>query len=90
MRPSNDVCESIFGLNDLTTAIPNLHQMSRSNLVQAKKNKTLTWLYDLTEKEQLTVLDLAVKQRRCVFKECKDEEKERSDRIWYKPTLKEL
>ncbi len=38
LRPSNDVCESILGLNDyLTTAIPNLHQMARSNLVQVKK-----------------------------------------------------
>lgn len=30
LQPSNDVCESILGLNDyLTTAVPNLHQMSR-------------------------------------------------------------
>ena len=37
LKPSNDVCESILGLNDyLTTAIPNLNQMARSNLVQAK------------------------------------------------------
>ena len=35
LKPSNDVCESVLGLNDyLTTAIPNLHPMSRSNLVQ--------------------------------------------------------
>ena len=40
LKPSNDVCESILGLNDyLTTAIPNLHQMSRSNLVQVKKKQ---------------------------------------------------
>ena len=33
LKPTNDLCESILGLNDyLTTAIPNLHQMSRSNL----------------------------------------------------------
>ena len=38
LKPSNDVCASILGLNDyLTTAIPNLHQMSRSNLVQILK-----------------------------------------------------
>ena len=78
LKPSNDVCESILGLNDyLTTAIPNLHQMSCSNLVEVKKNKTLSWLCDLPEKEQLTVLDLAVKQRRCVLKEYKDEEEQR-------------
>ena len=30
LKPSNDVCESILGLNDyLTTAIPNLHQMAQ-------------------------------------------------------------
>ena len=79
LKPSNDVCESVLGLNDyLTTAIPNLHQMSRSNLVQVKKNKTLTWLSDLPEKEQLTVIDLAVKQRRSVFAEYKNEEEQRS------------
>ena len=42
LKPSNDLCESILGLNDyLTTAIPNLHQLSRSNLIQVKKNKTI-------------------------------------------------
>ena len=35
LKPSNDVCKSVLGLNDyLTTAIPNLHPMSRSNLAQ--------------------------------------------------------
>ena len=51
--------------------------MPRSNLVEVKKNKTLSWLCYLPEKEQLTVLDLAVKQRRCVLKEYKDEEEQR-------------
>lgn len=38
-KPSNDLCESILGLYDyLTTAIPNLQQMSRSNLVQVEKS----------------------------------------------------
>ena len=33
-----DMCESILALNDyLSTVMPNLHQMSKSNLVQAKK-----------------------------------------------------
>jgi hypothetical protein len=79
LRPSNDVCESILGLNDyLTTAIPNLHQMARSNLVQVKKNKTLKWLSDLPGDEQSAIVDLAVKQRRFVTKECREEEKTRS------------
>ena len=38
LEPSNDFCESMLGLNDyLTTAIPNLAQESRSNLVAVKK-----------------------------------------------------
>ena len=79
LKPSNDVCESILGLNDyLTTAIPNLHQMARSNLVQVKKNKTLKWLSNLPEDEQSAIVDLAVKQRRFVSKEYRDEEKMRS------------
>jgi len=45
LKPNNDVCESILGLNDcLCSAIPNMHQMSRSNLIQVKKNKTIKWL----------------------------------------------
>ena len=44
LKPNNDVCESILGLNDyLSTAIPNMHQMTRSNLTQVKKNKTIKW-----------------------------------------------
>lgn len=38
--------ESMLGLNDyLTTAIPNLAQVSCSNLVQVKKNKTVRWFH---------------------------------------------
>ena len=41
LKPTNDVVESTLGLNDyLTTAVPNLHQMARSNLVEVKKNKS--------------------------------------------------
>ena len=54
LKPSNDLCESILGLNDyLTTAIPNLHQMAHSNLVQLKKNHTMKWLHDLSSEQQL-------------------------------------
>ena len=79
LKPSNDVCESILGLNDyLTTAIPNLHQVARSNLVQVKKNKTLKWLSNLQEDDQSAIVNLAVKQRRFVTKECRNEEKVRA------------
>ena len=78
IKPSNDACESIFGLNDyLTTAIPNMHQMARSNLVQTKKNATLKWLSDLPEEKQSEIVDLAIKQRKHVHKDCQDEEKMR-------------
>ena len=54
LKPSNDLCESILGLNDyLTTAIPNLYQVSRSNLVSVKKNKAMEWLYKLPNEQQL-------------------------------------
>jgi len=34
LKPSNRLCESILGLNDyLTTALPNLHQMTKSKLI---------------------------------------------------------
>ena len=79
IKPTNDVCESILGLNDyLTTAIPNLHQMGRSNLIEVKKNKTLRWLDDLPEKQQASVLDLAVKEKQSIVKEYKDEEQQQA------------
>ena len=52
--------------------------MARSNLVQVKKNRTLKWLSNLPQDDQSTIVDLAVKQRRIVNKECRDEEKMRS------------
>lgn len=61
LEPSNDICESVLGLNNyLNTAIPNMHQMTRSNLIQVKKNKTIKWLDELPEENQKRVLDLAV------------------------------
>lgn len=79
VRPSNDVCESILGLNDyLTTAVPNLHQLAQSNLVQVKKNGSLKWLSNLKEEDQSAVIDMAVRRRRLVNKECRDEENARA------------
>lgn len=49
LKPNNDVCESILGLNDyLATAIPNMHQVTRSNLTEAKENKTVKWYQELS------------------------------------------
>ena len=79
LKPSNDVCESVLGLNDyLTSAIPNMHQTGRSNLVQVKKNKTLKWLSSLPEKNQASVVNLAVKERKNVAEKCKSEEQKRA------------
>ena len=40
--------------------------MSRSNLVQLKKNKTMMWLSELPCEKQTAVIDMAVKRRRQV------------------------
>ena len=38
IKPTNNLCESILGLNDyLTTAIPNLTQFTKSTMVTVKK-----------------------------------------------------
>ena len=70
ISPSNDICESILGLNDyLSTAIPNTHQQTRSNLTQIKKNRTITWLEELPQQQQDTVVQLAYSQNAAKRKE---------------------
>ena len=60
LQPSNDLCESILGLNDyLMTALPNLHQVAHSNLVEVKKNKTMKWLDSLPDDHQTKVIELS-------------------------------
>ena len=57
IKPSNDACESILGLNDyLTTAISNLHQRARSNHSN-EKSKTLKWLsaFQKVNRPQLSI-----------------------------------
>ena len=79
LKPNNDICESILGLNDyLSTALPNMHQMSRSNLVQAKKNKTVHWLHTLPSEQQNSIVELARKSRLQVKKDCEKADLERS------------
>lgn len=58
LKPNNDLCESILGLNHhLSIVMPNLHQMSKSNLVQAKKNRTTKWLETLPNDQQHAIID---------------------------------
>ena len=81
LEPSNDICESILGLNDyLSTAMPNMHQVTRSNLIEVKKNKTMQWLDKLPQEKQERVLDLAVKRRRQVLKERKEDDIRRGEK----------
>ena len=79
LRPNNDLCESILGLNDyLTTTIPNLHQMTRSNMIQVKKkNKTMQWYYKLPQEQQQNLVKLAVMKRTEVMRDYKEEEMKR-------------
>ena len=62
LEPNNDLCESILGLNDyLFTAIPNMDQLTRSNMVQIKNNKTMEWLDNLPNAEQENIVRMAMK-----------------------------
>ena len=70
LKPSNDLCESILGLNDyLTTKISNLNQRSISNLVELKKNHSIMWLNTLTDTKQAEMINLAADLRESVHKE---------------------
>lgn len=76
LEPSNDFCESMLGLNDyLTTAVPNLTQASRSNLVQIKKNHTMQWLNGLSGVQQDAVVNLAEQESSKVDAEQKSSKK---------------
>ena len=67
IKPTNDLCESILGLNDyLTTAIPNMTQLTRSTMVAVKKNKTMKWLQTLPEAQQDDLTLFAMRKRRDV------------------------
>ena len=49
IKPTNDLCESILGLNDyLTTAIPNMTQLTRSTMVTVKKKSYYEMASNLT------------------------------------------
>ena len=81
LKPNNDVCESILGLNDyLSTAIPNMHQLTRSNLVEVKKNGTLEWYRNLPLEKRSCVARTAQKRRKLVAQQYSEEEKVRSEK----------
>uniref|UniRef100_A0A1X7UU70 Uncharacterized protein n=1 Tax=Amphimedon queenslandica TaxID=400682 RepID=A0A1X7UU70_AMPQE len=85
IKPSNDACESVLGLNDyLTTAIPNLHQLARFNMIQMKKNKHLNGFQLSQGMREASIIDLAVKQKRLVSQEYRDSEKTRAQQRQHK------
>ncbi len=80
LEPSNDICESILGLNDyLSTAIPNMCQDTRTNLVEVKKNKTFSWLDSLSQGDQGSILTLAQTSRKNLVRHRREVEKKRRE-----------
>ena len=64
IEPSNDVCESILGLNDwLQTSMPSASQLTKRNIIEAKKNKTFEWLDALPAEKQNDAIKMAACQR---------------------------
>ena len=51
-----------------------MHQVTRSNLVQLKKNKTVQWLQQLPQSQQSDVIDLAISSRREACASRKDDD----------------
>lgn len=77
LEPSNDLCESNLGLNDyLTTSLPNLHQLSKSNLVEVIKNGTMKWFADLPPDRQKFIIELAQRNRKYVKEFSKEQEQQ--------------
>ena len=78
-NPEEKIKEILKTLNDyLTTALPNLHQMTKSNLTEIKKNKTMTWLDEQPQSIQGNLIEMACKRRDLVMKEYKEEEDKQS------------
>ena len=66
LKPHNDICESLLGLNDwLTAPLVNAKQHTKSVLIEGKRNKTMEWL-ETVDKDK--VIDLAVSERQAVQK----------------------
>ena len=65
IEPSNDVCESVLGLNDwLQTSMPSASQLTKRNLIEAKKNKSVEWLDALPAEKQNITIQMAACQRK--------------------------
>ena len=80
VNPSNDLCESILGLNNyLNTTIPNMHQVKQSNLhspIIEKQNHSMTTavITAVTTASANDIIDLAVASRREAFTSRKEDD----------------
>ena len=64
LPPTNDLCKSLLGVNDhLITSIPNLCQLTWSNLIETKKNKTMQWLDKLPQEERDHVVGKSIEHK---------------------------
>ena len=90
LRPNNDICESLLGLNDwLTTALTNASQLTKSNLVEMKRNHTIQWLENPTVNRD-KVINLAVEKKKSVEQQYHlMQHKQQEERISARATLLE-
>ena len=65
LKPHNDNSESVLGMNDwLTTTFPNMHQQTRSTLIEMSTNKTIEWLAKQPSDRRNLVTDFATSKRK--------------------------
>ena len=83
LPPTNDVAESILGLNDwLFKHNPNFKQRTVSTLVEVMKNSSLKWLQQQEEEVQERIITLAKKRKRdVVLRDEQEQEQQRQARI---------
>ena len=81
LTPTNDICESILGLNDwITSHIPNMKQSTVSTLVQLKRNHTMSWLDELSSEQQDKIVSYAQTEKRKLVLERKENEQQIKDK----------
>ena len=70
LKPHNDACESVLGMNDwLTTAFPKMTQQAKSALIEVANNRTIEWLKMQLPDSQEEIIALATAKRHEVAKE---------------------
>ena len=70
LKPHNDACESVLGMNDwLTTAFPKMSRQARSALIEVANNQTIEWLKMQLPDCQEEIIALATTKRHEIAKE---------------------